>query len=95
MLMCSVYMLHFQLLLFQFFGYCARLYTLVQLDLLHGVHDDAGNVEKDGFFHAASTARPIVKMKNVNEFERKVTKSNNSVNRPMSSQSSHYFKRNV
>lgn len=53
-------------------------------------------IEKDGFFHAASTALlPIVKMKNVNEFERKVTKSNNSVNRPMSSQSSHYFKRNV
>jgi hypothetical protein len=31
-------------------------------------------IEKDGFFHAASTALPIVKMKNVNEFERKVTK---------------------
>jgi hypothetical protein len=47
MLMCSVYTCStFNFFCFNFFGYCAMLYTLVQLDLLHGVHDDAGNDRK-------------------------------------------------
>ncbi len=37
--------------------------TLVQLDLLYGVHDDGGNVEKMGSF-TQRQQQPNVKMKN-------------------------------